>query len=127
MVYIISRISEGYICVHTGSSECILEVPDSIARQQGPGPAGALRLASQAGTTAPAHILNQITRQQVYLLLLSCTTVFATHGRRLGRVTSNLTRTRDDALCIMILRVNTVKFLGLGLPPAPAIPRISSK
>ncbi len=77
---------------------------------------------------APAHPLNQITLHQVYSLLLSCTTVFqvATLGRRLGRVTSlsNLTATRDDALGI--LRVNTMKCLGSGRPPAPAIPRISS-
>ncbi len=75
---------------------------------------------------ALAQSLNQITLQQVYLLLpaLSGTTVFATLGWRLGRVTSNLTATRDDAL--RILRVNTVKCLDLGRPPAPAIPRISS-
>jgi hypothetical protein len=66
---------------------------------------------------APAHTLNQITLQQVYSLLISGTTVFATLGRRLGRVASNLTATRDDAL--RILRVNNVKCL-------PAIPRISS-
>jgi hypothetical protein len=31
---------------------------------------------------APAHALNQITLQQIYLLLLSGTTVFATLGLR---------------------------------------------
>jgi hypothetical protein len=74
---------------------------------------------------APAHALNQITVQQVYLLLLSGTAVFATLALLLGRVTSNLIKTRDDVL--RILRVSTVKFLGSGRPPAPAIPRISSK